>query len=171
MIRNAVVTATFAAAVLLPVLAATPAQQAAPAEPNKNLPAGDGRALLVQDCAGCHQLSVVTTQHKSESAWTDTVVEMRNRGAAGSDDDMEHIIRYLTTNFGPQGSAATTAHINVNAAAAADLASGLALSQSDADAIVAFRDKNGKFKDLAALKQVPGIDTAKLDAAKDHIDF
>lgn len=139
-----------------------------------NLPPGEGKDLVVSSCQGCHALTVITSQHKDESAWTDTIVEMRNRGANGSDEDMEKIIRYLATNFGPASAASSStasAKVNVNSAAASDLVSGLSLTQSDADAIVAYRDKNGKFKDLASLKQVPGVDAAKIDAAKDKIEF
>jgi len=132
------------------------------------LPPGEGRDLLLKDCVGCHQLTVVSSQHKSESKWTDTIVEMRNRGANGSDEDMEQIINYLTANFGPDSAAAK---VNVNSASAADITAGLSLSKAEADAIVDYRSKNGKYKDLAGLKQVSGLDAAKIDAAKDRIEF
>jgi mono/diheme cytochrome c family protein len=91
---------------VIPVLAGlTP--QAKTADTNKpDLPAGEGKDLVVKECSGCHQLTVITSQHKSESEWTDTIVEMRNRGAHGSDEDMEKIIRYLTANFGPKSAPA-----------------------------------------------------------------
>jgi competence ComEA-like helix-hairpin-helix protein len=145
------------------------AQQDKGTQPSKQeLPPGEGRDLLLKNCVGCHQLTVITSQHKSESKWTDTIVEMRNRGANGSDEDMEQVIHYLTANFGPDS---VPAKVNINSAAAADMVAGLALSKADADAIVDYRTKNGKYKDLAALKQVPGVDAAKIDAAKDKIEF
>jgi competence protein ComEA len=155
---------------LIPALAGSIQAAKAQTTAKQELPPGDGKDLLVKDCSGCHQLTVVTSQHKSESKWTDTVIEMRNRGANGSDEDMEQIIRYLTANFGPPADASPT-KLNVNSASASDIVSGLSLTQADADAIVAYRDKNGKYKDIAGLKQVPGIDAAKIDAAKDKIDF
>ena len=165
-------------AVLVAPLFSVSASQTQPGQGSKtadqDLPPGEGKDLLVSSCKGCHALTVVTSQRKTESGWTDTIVEMRNRGANGSDDDMEKILQYLTANFGPSSASAgsgATAKVNVNSASASDMVSGLSLSQADADAIVAYRDKNGKFKDLAGLKQVPGVDTAKLDAAKDKIDF
>jgi competence protein ComEA len=132
------------------------------------LPPGEGRDLLLKTCVGCHQLTVVTSQHKSESKWTDTIIEMRNRGANGSDEDMEQIIHYLTANFGPDS---TPAKVNVNSATSADIVVGLLLSKTDADAIVDYRSKNGKYKDIAGLKQVPNLDAAKIDAVKDRIEF
>lgn len=153
------------AVLILPLIAAVagPTQAAAPA-----MPPGEGKDLIMKQCVSCHAMSTITAQHKSESAWTDTIIEMRNRGANGSDEEMEQIIHYLATNYGPP-SASTK--VNVNSASAADLVAGLALSQAEADAIVAYRVKNGKFADLAALKQVAGIDAAKIDAAKDRIAF
>jgi competence ComEA-like helix-hairpin-helix protein len=154
---------------LAPALAMVFQEAKAPQPAKPELPLGDGRDLLVKNCSGCHQLMVVTSQHKSESGWTDTIVEMRNRGANGSDEDMEHIIRYLTANFGP--TTASSAIVNVNSASASDIVTGLSLPHADADAIVAYRTKSGKFKDIDGLKQVPGIDPAKIDAAKDRIQF
>lgn len=108
-LKGILVSSALSAAICLPVgsLAAQPAKQAN--QGAQNLPAGEGKDLLVKDCTGCHELNVVTTQRKSESGWTDTVVEMRGRGANGSDDDMEKILQYLTANFGPQSSSPSAA--------------------------------------------------------------
>ena len=153
-------------------------QDAKPAAPaGHDLPPGEGKDLLVKDCQECHQLSVVTSQRHNEAKWADLVEQMRSRGANGSDEDMDQIVHYLTTNFGPVSSApvaagaGASAMVNVNSAAAADLVAGLSLSQANADAIVEYRSKNGKFKDVAGLKQVPGVDGARIDAVKDRIAF
>lgn len=106
-LRNIIISGVIGAATIFSV---TVAAQSGPATPSSNatndLPAGEGRDLLVKECIGCHQLNVVTNQHKTASGWTDTIVEMRNRGANGSDADMEKILRYLTANFGPGASGA-----------------------------------------------------------------
>ena len=117
--RNVVLNAALVAALLAPVVPAVagatqqdqtsnPPQQA-PAKPNaaeqqkaiKSLPPGPGRAAVVRVCTGCHLLTVVTSQRKSESDWTDTVIEMRSRGANASDEDMVSIVEYLAKNYGP----------------------------------------------------------------------
>ncbi len=153
---------------LIPALAGQ-TQEAKGATPAvQELPPGEGKDVLLKQCSGCHQLNVVTSQHKSESAWTDTVIEMRNRGANGSDEEMEQIIHYLATNYGP---ASAAAKVNVNTASAAELMTGLMLSPSEADAVVTFRVRNGKFKDIASLQLVAGVDAAKIEAAKDRIEF
>lgn len=111
-LRDAIVSGTLGAAILVPAFAAVTAsaQQGGSANATaQNLPAGEGRDLLQKDCTGCHQLNVITSAHKTESQWTDTVVEMRTRGASGSDEDMEKIVKYLAANFGPQSSAPAAA--------------------------------------------------------------
>ena len=104
-VKGILFSSALCAAILMPAgsLHAQPAQQASQAQ---NLPAGEGKDQLTKDCTGCHQMGVITAEHKNESQWTDTVIEMRGRGATGSDDDMEKIVHYLAANFGPQSSSA-----------------------------------------------------------------
>jgi competence protein ComEA len=147
---------------LVPALAGSFDQSA------QQLPAGPGRDVFARVCSGCHGTTLATSQRKSADDWATIVIEMRSRGASGSDDEMESIVDYLSTNF---GKSAPVAHVNMNTAVAADIAGALSLTSDQASAIVAYRDKNGNFKDIASLEQVPGIDVAKVEAAKDHIDF
>jgi competence protein ComEA len=37
--------------------------------------------------------------------------------------------------------------------------------------IVEYREKNGPFKSIDALKKVPGVDAAKIEAKKDRLAF
>jgi competence protein ComEA len=134
----------------------------------QELPPGAGKDTVVRVCSGCHLLTVVTTQRKTADSWTDTAVEMRNRGANASDEELEQIVQYLATNFGPKSA---PSRININTAAASEIAVVLSLPQAEAEAIVAYRDENGKFKDIAALELVPTVETTKIEAATDRIDF
>ena len=149
----------------VPIIPPDAAQQEAA---KKDLPPGDGRDALIQLCGGCHLYTVMTVQRKSESKWTDTVIEMRSRGASGSDDEMAQIVEYLTKNFGPDS---PQPKVDVNTAAGSVIAAGLSLTFQEGQAIADYRDKHGKFKDLAGLKQVPGVDGSKIDAAQDRIAF
>jgi competence protein ComEA len=45
------------------------------------------------------------------------------------------------------------------------------LKRSDAAAAIQYRTKNGDFKSIEDLKNVPGIDTAKIEAKKDRLTF
>ncbi|SEB99640.1 ComEA family DNA-binding protein [Terriglobus roseus] len=157
--------ATGALFLLLPALAGNYVQTPPPA---KDLPPGAGHDAFVRVCNGCHVTALVTSQRKSADDWASVVIEMRNRGAVGSDQDLEDIVGYLAANFGP---AAAPVRVNVNSASAAEIAGALSLPLAQGNAIVEFREKSGKFKDITALEQVPGADTAKMEAAKDRIDF
>jgi len=59
----------------------------------------------------------------------------------------------------------------VNTAPAAQLPLVLGISDAMAQAVVKYRAEHGKFRTLADLKKVPGIDSAKLDARKDRVAF
>lgn len=151
---------------VIATLQAGSAQAAAAQAATPALPDGPGKGAFQTICSGCHLLTVVTSQRKSADDWGGVVDDMRGRGAQGSDDDFNAIIKYLGDNFAP-----AAGHINVNTADAASIASATSITKTEADAIVSYREKNGKFKDIASLKTVPGVDAAHIDAAKDHIDF
>jgi competence ComEA-like helix-hairpin-helix protein len=103
----------------------------------------------------------------TEERWGSVVDDMVSRGAVGTDDEIDQAIAYLTANFGP----AAPKKVNVNKAAAADLASGLGISAADADAIVHYRADKGNFRELQDLTKVPGIDAKKIESAKDRLEF
>jgi competence protein ComEA len=92
---------------------------------------------------------------------------MVSRGATGTDDEIDQVITYLAANF-PKTAAKK---VNINTASAADIAAGLEISASDAAAIVSYRTDKGKFKNWQDVTKVPGIDTKKIEAAKDRLEF
>ena len=94
--------------------------------------------------------------------WTETVEKMISLGAKGSDEQFDAVMRYLLRNL---------TKVNVNTAAAAELAPVLDLSDAIAQAVVKYREENGKFKSLDDLKKVPGLNAADLDSRKDRIAF
>jgi len=70
------------------------------------LPSGPGRIELERMCTRCHGLNVITGQRMSARLWTEEVHDMISRGAKGSDDEVDRLVAYLSTNFGNgQGSA------------------------------------------------------------------
>ncbi|MGH9339101.1 MAG: PQQ-binding-like beta-propeller repeat protein, partial [Acidobacteriota bacterium] len=66
------------------------------------LRAGPGRDLIQQLCAGCHSPTIITRYRQSEEAWRLTVQDMLSRGMAGTPEQHEQVIRYLTTHLGPE---------------------------------------------------------------------
>ena len=126
-------------------------------------PDGPGKDTTVKACSGCHEPDRATYLHLDKSGWEDIVGNMMGMGLTLSDSDYNQIINYLSTSFPPM--------INVNTAKADDISKILALTPDQAAAIVAYRDKNGKFAKLDDLKKVPGLDAAKIDAKKNSIAF
>jgi quinohemoprotein ethanol dehydrogenase len=65
------------------------------------LPDEPGRDLIQQLCSGCHQPTVVARFRQPEQGWRETMEDMVNRGMAGTAEQHEIVIRYLTTYLGP----------------------------------------------------------------------
>lgn len=129
------------------------------------LPDGPGKAVFQRMCTGCHELESVVRSRNSRERWGEVVDEMVSRGAQGTDAEIEKLIDYLASNF------AKSTKVNVNKAAAAEVARGLGISAKEADAIVGYRADHGPFKELGDLKKIPGIDVKKVNDWKDRLDF
>jgi competence protein ComEA len=138
---------------------------AAPSQ--STLPDDPAKPVVEKVCGGCHSFTVLSENRATKDRWEKIVDKMVSRGAEGTDSELDQVVDYLSRYFGPD----SPKKINVNKAAAAELVKTLAISQENADAIVQYRAKNGAFKNLEALKSVPGIDAKQIDAKKDSIEF
>jgi competence protein ComEA len=141
------------------------AQQTAQQQSHPELPAGPGKSTLIRVCSTCHSPDNVIANGQDRAGWEDTITKMAGFGAVATDDEFTEILDYLTKNF-PAGGP-----VNVNKATSAQLQSGLGLSAAEADAVIAYRKKNGDFKTIDDLKKVPDLDAKKVDAKKDHLAF
>jgi competence protein ComEA len=143
------------------------------AQSEPKLPEGPGKAQFSRICSECHSVDVVTNMRMSEGGWAGVVDDMVSRGAQASSDDIALVTKYLAANFGPDNAAgaAKTAKVHVNTASEKELVSTLGITDKDAAAIVRYREANGNFADLAALRKVPGLDLKRLEENKDRIDF
>jgi competence protein ComEA len=109
-ILNSAIVLTAVLLVLYPA-ASLPQQNSTPAQTvpltlaaqnaPKALPDGPGKDTFVRVCSKCHSTDIPAAQHKSADDWTNTLIDMRNKGAEASDEEMEQILKYLVTNFGP----------------------------------------------------------------------
>jgi competence protein ComEA len=131
------------------------------------LPDGPGKAETEKLCSQCHELARSISLRQDRTGWEATVDKMVTLGAKTTDKETGAVIDYLAAHF----AAEETPRINVNKARAIELESGLTLRRSQAAAIVEYRSKNGPFKSIEDLKKVPGIDAAKIEAAKDRLVF
>jgi competence ComEA-like helix-hairpin-helix protein len=140
------------------------APAAAGAQP---LPDGPGKEITVKVCSQCHDVERVSQYKMTRDDWAAMVKSMFDFGADATPEDAAVITDYLATHF----PAAPAGKINVNTATATELAGGLELMAAEATAIVDYRGKNGQYKVLDDLKQVPGLDFKKVEAKKDLIIF
>lgn len=129
------------------------------------VPVGDpdpaDRQAFVAVCGACHPASMVDGEVRSYDDWQETVRAMVERGAKGTDDQFERIDNYLYL---------TMTALNVNVAAAEDIAAILGIPAPAAEAIVTRRDAR-KFADLGDLAKVAGVPVAQLEARKRRIGF
>jgi competence protein ComEA len=140
---------------------------AAPAAAQVQLPDGPGKEQMVKICGVCHEPQRAASIRLTREGWEQTIGDMIARGAKGSDDDFKAILDYLSTNFLGEASRP----LNVNTATSVELESVLLLLRKEAAAVIAYREKNGPFKNIDELKKVPGIDAKKIETQKDRLYF
>ena len=61
----------------------------------------DGKALLENRCAQCHNLGRVTSKQKTHEQWDQTVTRMIETGATLSADEKTVLVDYLAETYGP----------------------------------------------------------------------
>ncbi|SRR5579871_927055 len=148
-------------AILLLVTAASVAASLS-AQASGALPDGEGKKELQKVCGNCHPVEQVVASRRTAKGWDLSIEEMVARGAKGTDDELDKIAAYLTTNFGK---------LNVNTATGPEMEKALGLSEKEAQAILAYRERNGKIKDFEQLKKVPGVSAEKLQEKRGWIAF
>lgn len=145
-----------AAALLAALIPAGPAR-------GQELPPGPGSAAAGRVCGQCHGLEVFSSSRKTADEWDKTINKMVEKGLNITDDDYQTVLDYLSRALGVK--------VNVNKAGAADMVAGLGISRMEADAMVAYRKAHGPFKGLSDLGKVEGVDSKKVEAKKDSIEF
>ncbi len=127
-----------------------------------------GKDLTLKMCSNCHEPERAQSLHQDKDSWDATISAMVSRGMeVKSDDDYNTVLNYLSKAF----PAEAPKPLNINSASAIDMESALSLLHSQAALIVAYRDKNGKFKTLDDLKKIPGLDFSKVGSKKERIAF
>ena len=131
------------------------------------LPDGPGKDATIKVCGTCHEPNRVAAVRLTRDGWEATVVDMKWRGAQGTDEEFAVVVEYLAANF--LGEAAP--RLNMNRATSIELESVLLLLRKEAAAVIAYREKAGGFKSIDDLKKVPNLDFKKIQAGKDRISF
>ena len=113
----------------------------APVWAQDDLPEAPGKPVTARICTGCHGAEMFAGYHKSADDWDRTITTMTEKGLSISDADYTAVLDYLSKNLGP-----LPPKVNINKAAAADLARVLGITTAQAEAIVAYRTKNGRYR-------------------------
>jgi len=66
----------------------------------QDLPAGDGKELVMNVCSACHELTRITSKKRTKEEWSDTVDKMAKNGAKASEEEFDKIVAYLAKYFG-----------------------------------------------------------------------
>lgn len=131
----------------------------------KLLPDGPGKDLVGRVCFDCHGAGNIRKVRLDRDAWADQVAEMVDRGAKANEAEMTTLVDYLTQNFGKDSK------VNVNTAPLVELKTVLGLSVKESQAVIEYREANGKFQAWQELQKVPEVDAKKIEAKKDLIAF
>jgi hypothetical protein len=96
-------------AVLLPLAACTTTQQSLPTRDTAfaagvELPVGEGREILVNECLNCHELAALELfrDFYDRDLWRSLVISMRANGAEVDDTEVDVLADYLARHFGTQ---------------------------------------------------------------------
>lgn len=129
------------------------------------LPAGPGREETVRICGTCHPADRAASVRLTRAGWQDVMTKMVGLGAKGSDQELESVLTYLSTNF--KGEARKP--LNLNTATSVDLESIVGLLRRESAAWIDYRKKQGPCKTLDDLKKVNGLDFQKIEERRDRL--
>jgi competence protein ComEA len=133
-----------------------------------DLPDGQGKALIERACVGCHKAEELTVYRFTKDEYQMIVYRMGDRGAQATRAELDVIAAYMFEHF-PK--VEDSSKINVNKASAQEIATGLALTDEEAEAVVKYRERHGDYHAWGDLLIIYGVDGKKIAAAKDKISF
>jgi competence ComEA-like helix-hairpin-helix protein len=131
------------------------------------LPEGEGKKIIQQQCSGCHPGNALGGYQKAREEWDDIVTRMGQRTTA-TRDELTTLADYLATNF-PKVDDPTK--VNMNKASAEEMSKRLGLSAAEADAIIKYRDRRGNFRTWGDLLVIYGVDGTKIESLQDKMSF
>jgi mono/diheme cytochrome c family protein len=73
----------------------------AEAQQTSPFPAGAGRDIIAVACTQCHQVGPIIQLRMGEAGWRRQVYNMVLRGAQIGPAEIDDVVKYLATNFGP----------------------------------------------------------------------
>jgi quinoprotein glucose dehydrogenase len=67
---------------------------------SRSMPEAESKAVVQRMCASCHTLESILKTRRTAEKWGEVVDDMIGRGAIGSDEEIDLVIRYLSEHFG-----------------------------------------------------------------------
>ena len=116
-------------------------------------------------CGNCHGAETVASVRLTPDGWRETIARMVAAGAQGSDQELETVFLYLSTQFPVEAQKP----LDLNTAPAVELESVAGLLRKESAALIAHREKNGPCRKLEDLKKVAGLDFRKIEARKTRL--
>lgn len=139
------------------------ARAVAPAPARQSsLPDGEGKAVVEKLCSACHGLEYLVPSRRTVRNWLEVIELMKSFGAEATDEQWKTITDYIVGSL---------AHLNANKAGSDEFARLFRIDEKAAEAVVAYREKQGGFKTVDDLKKAPGLDAASIDALGDRLIF
>jgi len=129
------------------------------------LPDAPGRDVTVKLCSNCHAADVVASVRFTPQGWRDVISKMVAAGAKGTNQELETVFDYVSTQFPVE----TQPALDLNTATAVELESVAGLLRRESAALIAHREKNGRCKKLEDLKNVAGLDYKKIEGRREHL--
>jgi DNA uptake protein ComE-like DNA-binding protein len=126
------------------------------------LPPAPGREVTIKVCGNCHGAEIVASVRHTSDGWREVIARMVAAGAEGTDQEIETVFQYLSTQF----PADAQRLLDLNTATSVELESAAGLLRRESAALLAHRQKNGPCKRLEDLRKVAGLDYKKIEARK-----
>jgi competence protein ComEA len=136
------------------------------AAPAAGLPEGNGKQVLLNRCAGCHNPDSFTSYQKTREEWDAVVTRMGQRTTA-TREELDILTDYFAVNFPKVEDPTKT---NVNKATPKQLEA-LGFTPEEAEAIVSYRERRGVFRTWGDMLVIYGVDGRKVQAAADKMSF
>jgi hypothetical protein len=105
------------------------------------LPDAPGRDVTVKLCGSCHAAETVASVRHTPEGWRDVIAKMVAAGAEGTEQELETVFQYLSTQFPVEAQKA----LNLNTATASSWKAWPVFLQ-EAAALIAHREKSGPCK-------------------------
>ena len=125
-------------------------------------PDAPGKAELLKVCGTCHGAETVLAHAQTADGWAETLGRMAQLGAEGTQEEWRLVQKYLDSQL---------ALIAINKAVADEIQRTVDIPEAVAQAVVTYRREHGNFKSIDDVKNVPGLEAAKVDARSDRLIF